>query len=65
LAFAVPTFTKLRIVEQIYLGVSFTEFCPDRLGKVKVRVNIYVRPVSTEWLPIIPLSWKYWFLDDF
>lgn len=35
MAFTVPTFTKLRIVERIYLEIFCTEFCPDRLGKLK------------------------------
>jgi len=53
------------MIEQIYLEIFWTEFCPDSLGKVKVRVYIYVSPVSTEWLPIFPFSWKYCFFDDF
>lgn len=64
MAFTVPTFTKLKIVEQIYLEIFCTEFFPDRSGKVKVRVLIYVRPVIIEWLPIFSFLWKYFFFDD-
>jgi len=56
MAFTIPTFTKLKFIEQIYLEIFCTEFCPDSLRKVKVRVYIYVRPVSTEWLPIDKFS---------
>jgi hypothetical protein len=65
MAFTVPTFTKLKIVEQIRLQIFCIEICPDRLGKVKVRLQIYVRSVSIKWLPIVPFSWKYCFFQWF